>query len=472
MSKVMPAITVFTGDQIDRVHEYSLKILSTVGVRVDSKKARQVFAQSDGVSLKDQRAYIRPELVETAIKQAPSTIDVYDRKGCFAFRIGNPDENPTRFGVGVTNLFYQDPLTDNVEPFKRKHMVIAARLGQILKSFDLVSTPGIVQDFPAETADLYATLELVTNTIKPIVLLVSNTQLFERVLDLIEALFDHFYTHPFVIPYFNPITPLVLNEETTDMMAITIERGLPLIFSNYGMSGASAPITPAGTIAVLNAELLAGLVFAQLLKPGAPVILGSLPAAFDMQCMVSRYSPKSILLNLACAEMMAHYELPHAGTSGSGTGWGPDLLASGTLWMNHLASCLGKAGLAPFVGGNFESLAFSPSTVVYADYVIQRVREFVDGFKLDEGSVGLEEIASVGPAGNYLGTELTLKYCHEADYATEFWPILTLEQWQSKGQPKAGDLLRKYASDLVNNLQAPENYEELVAQGEEFIKDL
>jgi trimethylamine--corrinoid protein Co-methyltransferase len=68
---------------------------------------------------------------------------------------------------------------------------------------------------------------------------------------------------------------------------------------------------------------------------------------------------------------MTTYQIPHAGTSGSGLGWGPDLLASGSVWMDHLTSCIGKVGLAPFVGGNLGSKAFSPALVVYANEVIE-----------------------------------------------------------------------------------------------------
>ena len=90
------------------------------------------------------------------------------------------------------------------------------------------------------------------------------------------------------------------------------------------------------------------------LKEGSPVILGSLPASFDMKNAGSFYSPQTLLLNLACAEMMVSYEIPHCGTSGSGNGWGADLLAGTTLCMNHFSSCLGTAGMVPFVGGNFD----------------------------------------------------------------------------------------------------------------------
>lgn len=87
----------------------------------------------------------------------------------------------------------------------------------------------------------------------------------------------------------------------------SLKETQPFIYSNYSMAGMSAPITPAGTMALLNAELLAGLTLSQLAREGTPIILGSLPAFFDMKEMTNFYDPHSLLLNLACAEMMAHY---------------------------------------------------------------------------------------------------------------------------------------------------------------------
>jgi len=468
MSNVKPEITILDPEQIARIHKYSLHILSTVGIRVDAKQARSLFVKN-GCKIKDRQIFIPPEIVEWAITAAPSTINIHDRKGKSVFQLGNSAKNQTRFGIGVTNLYYQNVQTDTAEPFSRKHLQSAVRLGEALHSFDIISTPGIIQDFPANIADLYATLEMVANTVKPLVLLVSEHRLFNTVLDLIEHLTGDLRSRPCVIPYFNPITPLVLNAETSEKMIACIRRGLPLIYNNYGMSGATAPITPAGTLAVLNAELLAGLVFSQLVKEGAPVILGSLPAGFDMKNMLSLYTPHTMLLNLACSEMMAHYDLPHSGTSGSGTGWGPDLLASGTQWMNHLTSCMGKVGLAPFVGGNFDSLAFSPTLVVYADQVIRQARLFSQGFTLDDSSVGMEDVVTTGSGGNYLLSDLTCKLYRKIDYSNEIWPGLNLENWQSKGSPKAVDLLRTYTGQLLENIDAPADYGHIMDLGEAFI---
>lgn len=227
---------------------------------------------------------------------------------------------------------------------------------------------------------MVALLEMVANTIKPLIILISDEKQFLPGLVLLERLVGNLSVKPFVIPYFNPVTPLIINQSTADNMLTSIEYGLPFIFSNYGMAGMSTPISSAGTLALLNAELLAGVVISQLVKPGTPIILGSLPAFFDMKTMVDFFDPQTMLLNLACAEMMAYYHIPHAGISGSANGWGADLIASEALMMNHLTSCLGKVGMAPFVGGSFGSKVFSPTMVVNANEVIEQSRHFTNGF--------------------------------------------------------------------------------------------
>jgi trimethylamine---corrinoid protein Co-methyltransferase len=261
----------------------------------------------------------------------------------------------------------------------------------------------------------------------------------------------------------------VLNSETSEKMTTCIQRGLPLIYSNYGMSGATTPITPAGTLAVLNAELLAGLVFSQLVKKGTPIILGSLPYGFDMKNMLPIYTPHTALLNLACAEMMAHYHLPHLGTSGTGTGWGPDLPASSSQCMNHLTVCMGKVGLAPFVGGNFGALAFSPTLVVHVDQIIHQARLFSQGFTIDDDSVGLNDVLAAGAGGNYFLSDLTRELYRKIDYSNKIWPHLDIGKWQAQGSPRAGDLLRTYTARLLENITAPEDHGQIMDLGETFI---
>ena len=463
---VRPRLEVLGVGQAEQIHEYSLHLLSTAGIRVDSDRARRLFAKAGGASMIDgDRVRIPREVVDWALEKAPSAVEIYDRTANPAFRL----PGQARFGIGVTSLQYQDPDTDEVMLFARKHMELMVRLGGALPNYDAVSTVGIIQDVPPNRSDLYATLEMVANTEKPLVILVSDDEIFPKVLELLEHLCGDLASAPFVVPYFNPISPLVMNRGTVSKMFLTAERGLPFIYSNYGMAGASTPITPAGALVLLNAELLAGLTLSQLMREGTPILLGSLPAVFDMRGMGSFYEARSYVVDLACAEMMAFYKLPHCGTSGSGMGWGPDIIAAGHQWLNHLISSVGKVGLVPFVGDNLGSKAFSPAVVVYADEVIAQARLFAQGFALDEESVALGEMVDVGPGGSFLMAGQTLKLFRRAAFQSEIFPNLTLEKWQEKGNPKAGRILRQYTVGLLDGLKPPEDHDDLLARGEAFI---
>ncbi len=463
---VRPRLEALSRGQMQQIHEYSLRILSTSGVRVDSERARKLFIKAAGAAAVDgDRVRIPGDLVRWALEAAPIALQIYDRRANLAFRL----PGQARFGVGVTALQYQDPESDQVMPFGRKHMESMVRLGDRLQSFDVVSTIGIVQDVPPSKSDLYATLDMVANTEKPLVILISDEHAFPSVLDLLEDLCGDLATHPFVLPYFNPISPLVIGRGTISKMFHAVERGLPFIYSTYGMLGASAPITPAGEMVLLNAELLAGLTLSQLMREGSPIVMGSLPAVFDMRGMGSFYEPRSYLIDLACAEMMAFYRVPHCGTSGSGVGWSADLISAGHQWLNHLISCIGKIGLAPFVGDVLGSKAFSPTVAVYASEVIEQARLFAEGFALDEDSAALDDILSVGPGGSFLTTDLTLKHFRHAAYQSAVFPNLTMEKWQEKGMPEAGRLLRNYTRHLLDDLKPPDDHAELMARGEAFI---
>jgi trimethylamine--corrinoid protein Co-methyltransferase len=464
---VIPRIQVLNAEAIDQIHNASLKILSGIGIRVDSARASKVFRSAPGAKFLDERrVVIQPDTVEWAIQQSPSSIDIYNRRGDPIFRLG---EDSTRFGIGVTNLFYQDPADDSILPFTREHMRRSVQLGNLLPAYDVISTIGIIRDIEISKADLVAVLEMVANTIKPLIILMSDEKQFLPGLELLEQLVGNLSKKPFVIPYFNPVTPLILNQSTADNMISSIDRGVPIIFSNYGMAGMSTPITSAGTLALLNAELLAGLVYSQLIKPGASIILGSLPAFFDMKTMIDFFDPQTMLLNLACAEMMAYYHIPHAGTSGSANGFGADLIASEALWMNHLTSCLGKVGLAPFIGGSFGSKVFSPTVVVYANEIIEQSRQFSKGFIVNEETLALEVMSKYIGEGSFISSRQTMKLFRNTYHTSRIFPRLSLEKLQESDQHDAMKFLREKTLELLNSPDYPQDQPELLKKGEYLI---
>jgi trimethylamine--corrinoid protein Co-methyltransferase len=458
MNNVRPQLKLLNEEKIQQVHRYALHILSETGMHVDSSlgmerlgKTRQAeaYPERSRAQSKGQGRSVKLslELVEDAIHSALPVIQMYDRHGNPVFRLG---EDRLRFGVGVTALYYQEPEAENLELITREHM----------------------RDVPEHLSNLYGSLEHFANTTKPLVLLVSDEHDFALVLDMFEHLHGGLCEKPFVLPYFNPVSPLVMGSGTLLKMGVAVERGLPFIFSNYSMAGASTPLTPAGTLALLLAELLAGLTISQIMKPGTPMLLGMLPVYFDMKSMLNFYDPQSFLPNLACAEMMAYYNLPHCGTSGSGTGWGMDLIAADTYWMSILTFSLTKGGLAPFVGDSLGSKVISPTTIVHVHEIIDQALRFADDFQLDDAQAALDEIAKVGSGGSFLSSPSMLKNYKKGYYVSDAYPRWSMERWQAEGQPEARQVLREKTCVLLADLSASDDYEELVGRGSEFIKPL
>lgn len=461
---------LLSDEQKAQVHGYALSILDRTGVRVDSPGVLRFLEGKLGQRAEADVLRLPAEVVEDALRSAPKVIPVYDRLGNPVFQLG---DDTLRFGIGVTALFYQDPLTDDLTPFTRGHMRDLVRLGSSLPHYDVISTVGIVQDVPVEQTDLYASLEMIANTTKTLVLLVSDETKFPAVLDMLATVHGRdLADRPFILPYFNPVSPLVVNEGTADKLKVAVERGLPVIYSNYSMAGASTPLTPAGTLSLLLAELLAGLTISQLIRPGAPISLGMLPVYFDMKTMMNFYDPQSVLINLACAEMMAHYGLPHTGTSGSGTGWGMDLIAADTYWLNALTFSLTKGGLAPFIGDTLGSKAISPLTLVHVHEIIDQARRFAAGFQLDDGHAVLAEIDEVRPGGHFLTTPSTLERYKDGYYTSPLYPHWSMETWQLEGQPAADQLLRRRTVELLRDAPAPADHDELLDKGQTFINTL
>ena len=467
---VSPRLQLLSPEQMKEVHRYSIRILEDTGIEVESVRALKIFEKSDGAKVRNGVVYLKDELINHAIKKAPSNIEIFNKAGETAFQLGKKQGKETHFGIGVTNTWFQDIESKQVELFTRKHMQHSTRLGDLLDNYAMVSTLGIPSDVPAEASDLYSVLDMYANTSKPLVLLVSGDNKINEVFELLSFLHGDISEKPFCIPYVNPITPLVLNKATTDKMEASIYHHLPLMYSNYSMYGGTSPVTEGGALALLNAELLAGLVFSQLVKEGSEIILGSLPAAFNMTTMGSYYTPASYLLNLACAEMMDYYEIPHCGTSGSNNGRGADLLASGNLWLNHLSSCLGKIGCAPFVGGNFDSMAFSPTTVVLSNQIIGEARKFAKGFALSDETVNLDEIEKVGHGGDYFTSEQTLASLHELSNTDTLWSSMSLDTWKEQGKPSIEKELIETTHELYSRAQeASEGAMDLIKKGEDYI---
>ena len=432
-AQMTPEFRVLSEDQLHDIHEASMEILLRTGVRIHSGEAVQLLRQAGAFVEDDDLVKIPGQLIDWAVGVAPSNIPVFDRNGEPAMQLGR---RRTYFGTGSDTVSVSDPHSGDRRPPLLADVADFARLCDALKHIDFVMCMGIASDVGPETAELRHFHAMVSNTVKPIVYTATTLDMAERTLDMAEAVAggaEGFRQRPFAIMYIEPISPLVFTGESMEKLLYAAGKGIPSIFMSGMLHGASGPITVAGSLALANAESLAGVLIAQLKRAGAPVISGGGVLSFDMATTIACYgSPEFMLSAAAIAEIARHYGLPSWGYAGCSESKVFDEQAASDAAQWILMAALSGSNLVHDVGYLESGRTSSYDMLVFSDEMIGKTRHILEGIRVDADTLAVDVVESVGPGGSFLPEEHTLR-----NFRSAWFPTLEdrnrLEQWIERG---------------------------------------
>jgi trimethylamine---corrinoid protein Co-methyltransferase len=132
-------------------------------------------------------------------------------------------------------------------------------------------------------------------------------------------------------------SPLQMVADTTDKVFAIVEAGLPLVISSSPQGGSTAPVQEAGMVAQINAEILAGIALTQLIRPGAPVLYGSVPVRARMDDLHDLYGcPEFNQYNHDCVQLARHYRIPCYSTAGVADAKVPGMQAAFEKLLTHV----------------------------------------------------------------------------------------------------------------------------------------
>ncbi len=448
----VPRLAMLSRGQMERIHLAALATLESVGVRITTDAACDLLVSAGCRVLEEDIVSIPRGLVEDAIARAPARFTIHDRAGGERMRIG---EGRTYVGTGVTALFYLDPKDGVRREFTLEHVAEVARLTDAMAGMDFATTPGVVRpdgDVPIELVNHYEFLEMVTNTTKPLMVLTADGRSLSDVLEMASIAVggrEAFVQRPFVVPYLNSVSPLVMNEETLDKLLIAADWGIPVVCQGAPIVGASAPVTIASTLVLAAAETLCGLVIAQLRRPGTPYISGTVPFIMDMRTgNVASSGPQMLQEMIAMIELCRYWGIPSLAVGAGGDSKAADEQAAMEPAFYLQAAMLSGADLV-FDAGNIEcGLIFSPEVAIYAAEVIGMYRRLLTGLALDDGSLALDVIAEVKPGGFFLAEDHTLAHFRELwEPSLLSWEART--RWDQRGSLTMKDRARVKALGLL-----------------------
>ena len=169
-------------------------------------------------------------------------------------------------------------------------------------------------DAPHEIRHALAIYTAIKNSPKPFMGSAMGVQGAKDSIQMASILFgskDELSRKPRMISILCSLTPLAYDERMLGAIMEYARAGQPLLISSLGIAGATSPVTLAGTLAVQNAEVLAGIILTQLIREGTPVVYAGASTGADMQTgVLSSGSPEMAINTAATAQMARFYGLP------------------------------------------------------------------------------------------------------------------------------------------------------------------
>ncbi|ATW28706.1 hypothetical protein DCMF_17630 [Candidatus Formimonas warabiya] len=440
-------------EDMAKIHRASMKVLSEVGVQITEKTVRDFFAEK-GLRSDDEkrRVYFTEEQVMKAVETAPSVVTLYGRGDeSKNIEIGG---NKVYTGTGGTAINILD-LDRKRRKTTVQDIVDTAKLVDALDHIHFFVIPCHPNDVESVDVDINRFYHAINNTTKPIMGGILTEDGLDKVIEMaahIAGGMDQLREKPFISFISSIISPLKLDDQGLRNLFKIAGAGLPVAPSCAPISGATAPVTLAGTLVQLNAEALAGVILTQLIKPGTPVLYCAVPTIMDMRTMAFLFgSVESGLMNAAMAQMAQYYRLPLYSTGGISDSKEPDQQAGFEKGISCILPALAGANFIHEAAGQLDG----GMTISYAQYVIDNdingyVLRAVRGIETDENSLATNVIVDVGPGGNFLDQELTVEKMRTEFYYPKAVNRISYDSWEKAGRKDTWTLAEEIAKEILD----------------------
>jgi trimethylamine--corrinoid protein Co-methyltransferase len=427
-------ITLFSDIEIKKIHEASLEILQTLGVRFHSERVLKLFEERGAkVDFDKEVVRIDEEMVENCLAEVP---------GSFSYYTQNMEE--LRIGEGdfycvstVDNSAMIDLETRKVRDGRLRDVADAALLMNELPFHHLCGNAVIAHDVPPEMGIILSAVELFKNNRKNCIVVVTNKTEAIYILELAQAVAGpavDISEKPIISVSIAPSSPLSFPEDSCDIIWEFAARKHPVIIVQAPMPGASSPVTIAGTMAMANAESLSAIVLSQLLNSGNPVVYGGAAVHFDMRFSNPAYGAVEYgKLSIATAQMGRHYGLPTYGAGGATNANICDAQCGYEKMSSTMLAYLAGHDMLCDAGLNANAL-ISLEGILIQDEILGKVTSLSRGTDFNEETLAIDVIKDAFESGDFISHMHTLKHMKtDFTYDSLIGSREIYESWSSRG---------------------------------------
>lgn len=455
-TRVQPQLTLLKEEQKDEIHRASLEILERTGILVYDQEALELLKKAGCPVKEGKKVFIPGSVVEEAIRTVPDRITLSNRKGERCLFL---EDRKSYFGTGSETLHVIDIRTGERRKAVLNDVRESARISDYLKNVDFIMSMAMADDVPPILSDRYQFEAMVSSSTKPIMFTAWDKGGLEDIYWMAVAVAggeENLRQHPFLIHYAEPIAPFVHPKDSLQKLLFCAEKGIPVEYHCISMAGATAPATLAGSFVQANARMLSGMVIHQLKQKGAPLIVQSPVIFLDMKTSLMPYfGPEWCLSALMSKEMALYYGVPTFGKAGATDSKLIDQQAGIEIGMSILAEGLVGNNLIHDIGYLEAGLTSSLASIAICDEVISHVKSFLKGIDFSPEHIAVEVIDQVGPDGNYLSSEHTLKHFRQEAWFPKLIDHSRFDNWVASGKKTLLEGATELVRGILSTHEAP-----------------
>lgn len=436
------------------IHETSMRVFSEIGIRVNNKKALDLFSSSGAkIDFKKNRVKMDPEKVMDLVGKAPSTIRLYGREPEHTLEVGG---KKVYAGTGGTALYVLDPLSGKKRPSTLSDLKDIAKIIEFLDNIHFFMLPVFPHDVDKEDIDVNRfgiamaycskhviggvyTLEGVKNVIRMAELISgSRTSLIDQpIISMVTCC---------------GISPFTLDDHYTQLTIEVAKAGIPVVTPVEPLCGATAPITLAGNLVVQNCDTLAGIMITQLINPGTSVFYGCISSIADMKDM--KYLSGAVemgLMNAAACQLARFYQIPIYTTAGMSDSKTLDAQAGMESAITNLLVALAGGNFIHDAAGLLEfCMCASLEKYVIDDEILGMIMRAIRGIEVNPETLAFDLLKQIGPGGHFVTSRHTRKFMRREQYMPNLCDRQKRNEWISQGSKSIMERAREKLEAILN----------------------
>jgi trimethylamine--corrinoid protein Co-methyltransferase len=431
-------VHVLTPEDEDLIHRRSLDVLERAGVSTTNERVLRLLAEhGQDVDLDAKRVRFDPVFVEEKLALAGRTFTLAGREPDLDLVIDGERGYLSTDGCPADVL---DLDTKQRRPGTKQDLMDLTRIGDALSQVGFFWQPVSANDTPVPVRPIHETHAQLLSTSKHIQQMTAidgfNAKGVLEMAIAIAGSSEAFAERPFLSNFQCAISPLHWDHGPLDAMELFATAGMAVGICSMPLAAASAPVTMAGTITMVNAEVLSGIAILETLAPGADAFYVGYPTTIDLQsgAMNAAWGAEETFSQMANTQMARRYGLPSTATCMATGSKASDWQAGVQSMLMTMANMLMPADMLTGVGSLDGDNVFSAVEMLLDAEIYDIALDWANGYRISEEDIALDVILEVGPGGHFLDSEHTLTNMKEI-WRTSLMNRKNWEAWNAEGRP-------------------------------------